>query len=73
MGPYSKAKGLIGSYLVLADWEYNGDTENTEWYKVNAGIDSWTFKGAKMVRVDGETIKENTWYTIKNGEVSEAE
>ncbi len=72
-GPYSKAKGLIGSYLVLADWEYNGDTENTEWYKTNAGIDSWTFKGAKMVRVDGETIKENTWYTIKNGEVSEAE
>lgn len=24
-----------------------------------------------MVRVDGENIKENTWYTMKNGEIIE--
>ena len=24
-----------------------------------------------MVRVDGEKIKENTWYTMKNGEFVE--
>ena len=28
---------------------------------------------AKIVRVDGETVKENTWYTLQNGEISEAE
>ncbi len=28
-------------------------------------------KGAKMVQVDGEIIKENTWYIIENGEVKE--
>ena len=26
-----------------------------------------------MVQVDGETIKENTWYKIENGEIIEAE
>ena len=62
-GYMSKAKGVLGSYLVFADWE--GD-EN-EYYKP----DSWTLKGAKMVRVDGETIKADTWYRIKNGEILE--
>ena len=72
-GAYSKAKGVIGSHLVFADWEYNGNADDDDCEKADAGIDSWTFKGAKMVRVDGETIKENTWYTIKNGEVLEAQ
>ena len=72
-GAYSKAKGVIGSHLVFADWEYNGDADDYDYEKADAGIDSWTFKGAKMVRVDGETIKENTWYTIRNGEVLEAQ
>ena len=27
---------------------------------------------AKIVRVDGEAIKKNTWYTLQNGEISEA-
>ena len=72
-GACSKAKGVIGSHLVFADWEYNGNADDDDFEKADAGIDSWTFKGAKMVRVDGETIKENTWYTIKNGEVLEAQ
>ena len=72
-GAYSKAKGVIGSHLVFADWEYNGDADDDDCEKADAGIDSWTFKGAKMVRVDGEIIKENTWYTIRNGEVLEAQ
>lgn len=63
-GYHGKAKGVIGSYLVLADWE--GD-ENNYWTQ-----ELWTLKGAKMVRVDGEKIKENTWYTMKNGEFVEA-
>jgi hypothetical protein len=72
-GACSKAKGVIGSYLVFADWEYNGNADDDDFEKADAGIDSWTFKGAKMIRVDGETIKENTWYTIRNGEVLEAQ
>ena len=72
-GACSKAKGVIGSYLVFADWEYNGNADDDDFEKADAGIDSWTFKGAKMVRVDGKNIKENTWYTIKNGEVLEAQ
>lgn len=64
-GYKSKAKGVLGSYLVFADWE--GD-EDRYWVQ-----SCWTLKGAKMVRVDGETIKENTFYTMENGELIEAE
>ena len=28
---------------------------------------------AKMAQVDGKSIKENVWYTLKNGEFSESE
>ena len=62
-GYHGKVKGVIGSYLVLADWE--GD-ENNYWTQ-----ELWSLKGAKMVRVDGKKIKENTWYTMKNGEFVE--
>ena len=64
-GYKSKAKGVNGSHLVFADWE--GDEE--EYWKP----DTWTLKGAKMVQVDGEKIKENTWYTMNNGEIVEVE
>ena len=63
-GYHGKARGVKGAYLVLADWE--GD-EGNYWTQ-----DRWSLKGAKMVRVDGETIKENTWYTMVNGEIVEA-
>ncbi len=64
-GYHGKAKGVIGSYLVLADWE--GD-ENNYWTP-----ELWSLKGAKMVRVDGKKIKENTFYTMVNGEIEEVE
>ena len=62
-GYKSKAKGVLGSYLVFADWD--GD-ENRYWDQK-----LWILKGAKMVQVDGETIKEDTWYTMENGEIVE--
>ena len=62
-GYKGKAKGVIGSYLVLADWEGN---ENKYWTQ-----EEWNLKGAKMIRVDGVNIKENTYYTMLNGEVVE--
>ena len=64
-GYHGKAKGVIGSFLVLADWE--GDEDN--YWTQNL----WTLKGAKMVQVDGKIIKENTWYTMVNGEIKEVE
>ena len=54
---------MIGSHLVLAEWESNGGKYWKE--------ETWTFVGAKMVRVDGEKIKENTWYGLRNGNVIE--
>lgn len=64
-GYKGKAKGVIGSHLVLADWEGN---ENNFWTQ-----EEWYLKGAKMVRVDGEKIKADTWYTMENGEIVEAD
>ena len=64
-GYHGKAKGVLGSYLVLADWV--GDEDNY-WTQ-----DLWTLKGAKMVRVDGDNIKADTWYTMKDGKIVEAE
>ena len=63
-GYHAKAKGVIGSHLVFAEWE--GDEKNY-WTQ-----SKWSLKGAKMVRVDGENIKENVWYTMKNGKIVEA-
>ena len=58
-----RVSGVKGSFLVLADWE--GD--ESEYWKPY----TWKLKGAKMVRVDGEHIKENTWYTMRNGKIVE--
>lgn len=60
-----RARGVLGSYLVLADWDGN---DNNYWTQ-----NEWILKGAKIVRVDGKKIKENVWYTMKNGEIVEAE
>ena len=64
-GYHGKAKGVFGSHLVLADWEGN---ERNYWTQ-----NQWKFKGAKMVRVDGRSIKPDTWYTMKDGEIVEVE
>ena len=68
-GYKSKAKGVIGSFLVFADWEYTGSEDNTEYDRNNQS--AWVLNGAKMVQVDGENIKPDTWYTIENGEIEE--
>ena len=64
-GPESKAKGVKGATLVFAEWESNGGASWKE--------EAWTFKGSMMVRVDGERIEEDTWYTMRNGEIVAAE
>ena len=54
-GVNSKARGAIGCYIVLTEYDDDGEL-------------MW----AKMARVDGTVIKNNTWYTLKNGEFVEA-
>ena len=61
------AKGVKGSTLVLAEWKR---IDNGAWYWKE---EAWEFLGSLMTRVDGEKIKENTWYTLKNGELVEVE
>ena len=68
-GYKSKAKGVIGSFLVFADWEYTGSEDDPKYDRNNQS--AWVLNGAKMVQVDGENIKPNTWYTIENGEIAE--
>ena len=60
-GYKSKAKGCIGSHIVCAEWRYVGDKKE------------WEFVGAKMARVDGDKIKADTYYTLRNGEFIEVE
>ena len=66
-GPEAMAKGVKGSTLVLAEWKR---IDNDAWYWKE---ETWDFIGSLMVRVDGEKVKENTWYTLKNGELVEVE
>ena len=68
-GYKSKAKGVLGAFLVFADWEYTGSEDDTEYDRNNQS--AWVLNGAKMVQVDGENIKPDTWYTIENGKISE--
>ena len=65
-GYKGKAKGVKGSFLVLADWKCKGNESSSYWEE-----DMWELKDAVMVRVDGETIKEDTWYTMVDGKVVE--
>ena len=58
-GKDCKAKGALGCWLVL--------TERGEW---NEGY--YPIKDVKVVKVDGETIKPNTYYELIDGEVKEA-
>ena len=55
-GYRSKARGAMGCYLVLTEYDDDGH-----------------MICAKMARVDGSAIKENVYYTLKNGEFAECE
>ena len=57
-GKDNKCKGSIGSYLVLSEW---GDWDGGK----------YPLLGVQMVKVDGEKIKENTFYKLINGQIIE--
>ena len=60
-GSRSKAKGKKGSWITLTEWVK--DEEKGRYVPICV----------KTERVDGEKIKEDTYYTLKNGEFSEVE
>ena len=57
-GVESKAKGTLGCYIVLAEWGED-DEGNRQ------------LETVKCHKVDGKTIKPDTWYTLKKGKFTE--
>ncbi len=58
-GNNSKAKAKIGSWITLAEWEWSDEK------KRNVPV------CVKTEYVDGENIKADTWYQLKNGKFVE--
>ncbi len=56
-----KAKGTLGCYIALAEWEWNDDEKR------------YRLMNFKTHKVDGETIKPDTFYMLKEGEFVEVE
>jgi hypothetical protein len=52
------AKGAVGVWLVLSEWEQDGNEEY-----------GWKRKTVKAVKVDGKKIKADTFYMLKAGKV----
>ena len=72
-GHEAKAKGCLGAHLILSDWRYIGEKWSDGDYKTPYDVESWELAGAKMVQVDGEKIKADTYYRCVDGEVVEAD
>ena len=60
-GHGSCVKAKKGSWITLAEWEFSKEK------------DRYVPKCVKTVFVDGETVKEDTWYTMRDGEIVEVE
>lgn len=58
-GNNSRAKAKVGSWITLAEWEWN--CEKNRYVPVCV----------KTEYVDGENIKADTWYRLQNGEFIE--
>ena len=72
-GHEAKAKGCLGAHLILSDWRYIGEKWFDGDYKTPYDVESWELAGAKMVQVDGEKIKADTYYRCVDGEIVEAD
>ena len=58
-GVDGKAKACLGSWIMLAEWVLMGD--------------GWHIKTVKTAKIDGEELKADTWYMLKNGEFEEVD
>ena len=73
-GLYGKASA-IGNQCVAVAWGQDSLARGSvgNWLVVSERDDDGNIIDAKIVRVDGEAVKENTWYTLQNGEILEVE
>ena len=73
-GRHGKASA-IGKQCVAVAWGQDSLARGSvgNWLVVSERDDDGNIIDAKIVRVDGEVVKENTWYTLQNGEISEVE
>ena len=73
-GRHGKASA-IGNQCVAVAWGQDSLARGSvgNWLVVSERDDDGNIIDAKIVRVDGEVVKENTWYTLQNGEISEVE
>ena len=60
-GNKSKAKAKVGSWITLAEWKWSDDKNH------NVPV------CVKTEYVDGENIKADTWYQLKNGKFVEVQ
>ena len=58
LGIDSKAKGALGCWIVIAEWERDEEF-------------SWNRKDVQCFKVDGKSVKPDIWYKLKNGELVE--
>ena len=58
IGICGKAKGALGCWIVLAEWEHREG-------------EGWAPLCVKAGKIDGETLKPDTWYQLVNGEFEE--
>lgn len=70
-GHEARAKGCKGAHLILSDWKYVGARYSDGDYMDPYDKESWELTGANMVVVDGEKIKEDTYYRCIEGEIVE--
>ncbi|MNW44148.1 hypothetical protein D3C74_213710 [compost metagenome] len=59
IGYESKAKGALGCWIILAEWEERED--------------GYHIKDVQSVKVDGDKIKADTFYMLQNGEFVEVD
>lgn len=57
-GIEGKAKGALGCWLMLAEWEQDANYD-------------WHIKAVKTAKVDGVLVRPDTWYMLQGGEFVE--
>ena len=72
-GRYGKASA-IGKQCLAVAWGQDSLARGAvgNWIVVSERDDDGNIVDAKIAKVDGDTIKADTWYTLKNGEMVEA-
>ena len=73
-GCHGKASA-IGKQCIAVAWGQDSLARGSvgNWLVVSERDDDGNIIDAKIVMVDGEAVKENTWYALQNGEILEVE